>query len=1303
VGIHSEDMFPVTFTPGFNASREADQTVFLYSDDPQFQIVTIKVTPQQAMDKFHVGLDTEDDNKVTAHIESYTINGQTYPATDEHDLVIMERNPTVGELYTYDVFIEVTPKVPAVEYMPHVRVGSGWPLTPQTAVSGNSLTYNIPELGTWTWKAQGSYNWTWSEWYRPLVSWRSISREDYLLASFRTEYTYTVPGDSFTNGEVTGNKEWDTNIINRLHATGEALTNVNLTLDSELVFDHFRTENLVTENPPPYEWLFPEIPVGHQENAGVALDSSEVTYTPGFDASRTIVSDNGDNTIFLQSDGTQTQDTKITVWPHEAMGGITMNVGTHDHPWVNAAIKSCRLEDSTDANAGDNFRFDLSPDGHHLSMRQKNPVVDAEYTYIVTAEVTPKVGKVQFKPFVGVSTSPSHPITSIGTTDSVSYEVAEIGTWTLSTQGSYPWGVVVPEPYRCVMFETLYKDLTYYTYWEYGTWQQYATYGNEFDYSGSQVTGYKFWQAGVDYHGQPKPDSGWEVTLDSNLDLVWNSMGQDIQIPEFEWVPGTYKWTFEQPNPAVLWVQPIEAVPVDFTPKFHASRTVDEMAFQQSKGTQNQRLTVSITPDVSYKWTLVFVAVEENDVFPIPIIPTRQIDENDWVDARIVSGPGGADIIAGGSLMFYQFENEGWPSQVGEEMTFDVGIEVTPNIAKVEFIPEVWIVAGYDPLGQGAYQGGTSHSLDVTALGNWTWNSDEVYAGDWTNGIYDSAAFIGYANIPPEAKVSVDPYLAPVYSNFTFDGSASQDEDGDVVSWEWDFGDGNVESGECIQHACDYAGLYKVTLTVTDDMGAQSTEKVIAVVYDPAAGFATGGGWFIPGGKTSYNDDYLPDIDGTSPANFGFVVKYKKGATNPDGQLEFRYQQGDFNLHSSGMEWLVITNKNWAKFQGLATIKINGLVSEELYPFHVDARDGDFGGRDQLDRFIIKVYAPDDVEQTDPIYKASGDLEGGNIVIHGEGYEVTTLRLESWFPSDHPLMQPLEDFASAVGQGTEGLVRIEVYPADSIVPVGELPYAVKWGDVDMGLMPNNSLVQSFSLPIMDGASLPFLYKNHDGLMAAVQAGVGDILSQELATQNITAIGWADFGMMQLFHKTKMLDEPGDIAGEQIRCMPGITKTAIESWGGDGINMRLAEVYGALESGVLTGVTTTLDIYYRLRLYDIAPYLCVDNAFGRLAVLGINSDVWNGLDENTQQIMTQAASNYVDEMLTLTKQLDADTLQWITNQGVNVYTLSPEEQAVWREASQSDWNDWVNEVGAVGETVIYDIALEQPENYLPQLP
>lgn len=161
------------------------------------------------------------------------------------------------------------------------------------------------------------------------------------------------------------------------------------------------------------------------------------------------------------------------------------------------------------------------------------------------------------------------------------------------------------------------------------------------------------------------------------------------------------------------------------------------------------------------------------------------------------------------------------------------------------------------------------------------------------------------------------------------------------------------------------------------------TTAVILVVYDPSGGFATGGGWITPRGSTSDPNDVLPGIcttEGacTAKANFGFVVKYQNGAsTVPGGNLEFHYNVSQFHVRSADMEWLVVTNSNWAHFQGSATI--DGVAG--LHPFRVDARDTNKQG--QPDRFVIRLWAPGaDPDVDEPLYKASGDVEGGQVKIH---------------------------------------------------------------------------------------------------------------------------------------------------------------------------------------------------------------------------------------------------------------------------------------------------------------------------------
>ena len=153
------------------------------------------------------------------------------------------------------------------------------------------------------------------------------------------------------------------------------------------------------------------------------------------------------------------------------------------------------------------------------------------------------------------------------------------------------------------------------------------------------------------------------------------------------------------------------------------------------------------------------------------------------------------------------------------------------------------------------------------------------------------------------------------------------------------------------------------------------------MVYDPSAGFVTGGGWIdSPAGA------YTADPSLTGKANFGFVSKYKKGASTPTGQTQFKFKTGDLNFHSTEYDWLVVAGPH-AKYKGSGTINGSG-----DYGFMVTATDGAVNGGGGVDKFRMKIWATatedvvydnqlgdgDDADATDAI-------EGGSIVIHSGG------------------------------------------------------------------------------------------------------------------------------------------------------------------------------------------------------------------------------------------------------------------------------------------------------------------------------
>ena len=250
-----------------------------------------------------------------------------------------------------------------------------------------------------------------------------------------------------------------------------------------------------------------------------------------------------------------------------------------------------------------------------------------------------------------------------------------------------------------------------------------------------------------------------------------------------------------------------------------------------------------------------------------------------------------------------------------------------------------------------------------------------------------STATVNITNVAPTVGTISAP-VAPVQVNTAITSSATFTDPGtsDTHTAVWSWGDGTTSAGTVTEtngsgsvtgsHTYIAAGVHTVTLTVTDDDGGsgQSVFQFV-VVFDPSVGFVTGGGWInSPAGA------YAADPSLTGKANFGFVSRYRPGATVPEGQTEFRFSVANLNFHSSNYEWLVVGGAR-AQYKGTGTI--NGAGS---YSFILTAIDGQVSGGGGVDKFRIKIWGSGVIYDNQTGASDTADpttqLEGGSIVIH---------------------------------------------------------------------------------------------------------------------------------------------------------------------------------------------------------------------------------------------------------------------------------------------------------------------------------
>lgn len=252
---------------------------------------------------------------------------------------------------------------------------------------------------------------------------------------------------------------------------------------------------------------------------------------------------------------------------------------------------------------------------------------------------------------------------------------------------------------------------------------------------------------------------------------------------------------------------------------------------------------------------------------------------------------------------------------------------------------------------------------------------------------------VGNVDFGQAGEAAGDAFGVPVAVGSVVAASvAFTDSLGDLHTVLWSWGDGINTAGTVTEgngagsatgsHIYLEAGIYTVAAQVVDGCADTTVVRQI-VVYDPSAGFVTGGGWI-----DSPSGAYAADLSLTGRANFGFVSKYLKGATIPIGQTEFQFQTAKLNFHSESYDWLVVAGAR-AQYKGAGSV--NGSPG---YKFILTAVDGGVLGGNASDRFRIKIWhaALDGTDvldydnQTAALQEGSTNegtaISGGNIVIH---------------------------------------------------------------------------------------------------------------------------------------------------------------------------------------------------------------------------------------------------------------------------------------------------------------------------------
>jgi PKD repeat protein len=167
--------------------------------------------------------------------------------------------------------------------------------------------------------------------------------------------------------------------------------------------------------------------------------------------------------------------------------------------------------------------------------------------------------------------------------------------------------------------------------------------------------------------------------------------------------------------------------------------------------------------------------------------------------------------------------------------------------------------------------------FDPNKISNVSWDAGMYHVN--SQGNPDSSP--SPENHPPTADGTAgEPYRGIVGAEIVFNGSRSYDSDGSIITWQWSFGDDTTAHGVVVSHAYAAPGTFTVTLTVTDNDGANDTYHTTARIgthnQAPIKPSFTG-----PKGG-NLNISYAFNITTTDPnnENVQYVVIWGDGSQN---------------------------------------------------------------------------------------------------------------------------------------------------------------------------------------------------------------------------------------------------------------------------------------------------------------------------------------------------------------------------------------------------------------------------------------
>ncbi|HHW77946.1 MAG TPA: TRAP transporter substrate-binding protein [Xanthomonadaceae bacterium] len=300
-------------------------------------------------------------------------------------------------------------------------------------------------------------------------------------------------------------------------------------------------------------------------------------------------------------------------------------------------------------------------------------------------------------------------------------------------------------------------------------------------------------------------------------------------------------------------------------------------------------------------------------------------------------------------------------------------------------------------------------------------------------------------------------------------------------------------------------------------------------------------------------------------------------------------------------------------------------------------------------------------------------------LLTGVAHAETVIKFSHVVADSTPKGQGALMFKKLAEERLPGKVKVEVFPNSQLFGDGKEMEALLLNDVQL-IAPSLSKFDRYTnqIQVFD---LPFLFDDIEAVHRFHNSPTGKSILDSLTKKGLTGLAYWDNGMKQLSAK-KPLRMPADAKGLKFRIQASdILEAQFKAVGGIPQKLAFAEVYQALETGVVDGAENPWSNAYSQKFFEVQPYFTESN-HGYLGYMVVtNAKFWSGLPADVRETLEKILAEVTVEVNKSSTALNEGDRQKIKDSGkTEILPMTAEQRAAWQAAMKPVYDKFTDKIG-----------------------